>query len=63
MVMQGLARKKECEAKAQAVVQRLSLTDLNDREWFRDAVSKVLNKKYLMLQFYLNLFTFYSGCN
>jgi len=39
MVLQGLARKKECEEKARAIVHRLIFTDLNDREWFRDAVS------------------------
>ena len=38
MVMQGLARKKECEAKAQSIVHRLIFNDLIDREWFRDAV-------------------------
>jgi hypothetical protein len=39
LVSQGLARKKECEAKALAVVQRLIFTEANDREWFREAVS------------------------
>ena len=38
MVTQGLARKKDCEAKALSIVHRLVLSDSNDREWFRDAV-------------------------
>ena len=39
MVRQGLTLKKDCEAKAVAIVQRLVLSDFVEREWFRDAVS------------------------
>ena len=33
----GLIRKKECEQKALAIVERLLETEI-DREWLRDAV-------------------------
>ena len=46
MIQQGLSRKKECEAKALAIVQRLALADCVDREWLRDAVSSPLNQFY-----------------
>ena len=38
MVRMGLMKKKESEAKALAIVERLIEPDIN-KEWFRDAVS------------------------
>jgi hypothetical protein len=51
MVRQGLTMKKECEAKAVAIVHRLVLAESVDREWFRDAVRLKIVSLFLFLQF------------
>ena len=45
MIEKGLLRKKECEAKALAIVERLIEADI-DKEWFRESAFSINGSHY-----------------